>query len=71
MEGTKVSIEFNIHLWQDFVMNDCEDKTVIKTPDIMIFLCYERDEVSALMDVILDMEWYSLNIITRSSVSET
>lgn len=52
-------------------MNDCEDKTVIKTPDIMIFLCYERDEVSALMDVILDMEWYSLNIITRSSVSET
>lgn len=54
-------------------MNDCEDKTVIKTPDIMIFLCYERDEVSALVDVILDMEWYTvnLNIITRSSVSET
>lgn len=44
---------------------------LIKTPDIMIFLCYKRDEVSALMDVILDMEWYSLNIITRSSVSET
>lgn len=52
-------------------MNDCEDKTVIKTQNIIIFLCYKRDEVSALMDVILDMEWYSLNIITRSSVSET
>lgn len=51
-------------------MNDCEDKIVIKILDIMIFLCYERDEVLVLMDVIFDMEWYSLNIFIRFFVLE-
>lgn len=53
-------------------MNDCEDKIVIKILDIMIFLCYERDEVLVLVDVIFDMEWYigSLNIIIRFFVLE-
>lgn len=53
-------------------MNDCEDKIVIKILDIMIFLCYKRDEVLVLVDVIFDMEWYivSLNIIIRFFVLE-
>lgn len=51
-------------------MSDCEDKIVIKILDIMIFLCYKRDEVLVLMDVIFDMEWYSLNIIIRFFVLE-
>lgn len=46
-------------------MNDCEDKTVIKTQNVMIFLCFERDEVSALVDAIHNMEWFILNVIKQ------